>query len=84
MTSLRLADTSELARQLRLPALVIHRRGDMIVPYDVGGLDLAALVPGARLVTLEGNNHVDVADPEISRQLLEFFAEDLPVVADGS
>ncbi len=84
MTSLRLADVSELARQLRLPALVIHRRGDMIIPYDVGGLDLAALVPGARLVTVEGNNHADVADPEISSELLEFFAGDLPVVADGS
>jgi class 3 adenylate cyclase/pimeloyl-ACP methyl ester carboxylesterase len=84
MTSLKFVDVSEQAKQLQMPALVIHRRGDAIVPYEVGGRDLAALVPGARLVTLEGNNHADVADPALTRVLLDFFAEDLPVVADRS
>lgn len=50
-------DVTELARQLRVPTLVLHARGDARVPFDEG-LRLAALIPGARFVPLESNNHV--------------------------
>ncbi|MBI5106983.1 MAG: alpha/beta fold hydrolase [Solirubrobacterales bacterium] len=45
------------ARRVRCPTLVAHRRGDRAVPYRLGR-QLAALVPDAELVTLEGRNHV--------------------------
>jgi RNA polymerase sigma factor (sigma-70 family) len=50
-------DISETARRVTTPALVVHARRDQAVPYDEGRR-LAALVPDARLVTLESDNHI--------------------------
>lgn len=50
-------DVTDLARQLRVPTLVLHARGDAAVPFDEG-LRLAALIPGARFVPLDSDNHV--------------------------
>lgn len=40
-----------------MPTLVLHSRGDARVPFDEGRR-LAALIPGARFVTLASDNHV--------------------------
>ena len=50
-------DVSELARHLSVPTLILHARRDAAVPFDEGRL-LAALIPGARFVPLESDNHV--------------------------
>jgi pimeloyl-ACP methyl ester carboxylesterase/DNA-binding winged helix-turn-helix (wHTH) protein len=50
-------DVTELAPQVRAPTLVLHATGDAAVPFDQGRL-LAALVPGARFISLEGRNHI--------------------------
>ena len=50
-------DISELAAELRVPALVMHSRRDARVPFDEGRR-LAALIPGAQFVPLESANHV--------------------------
>lgn len=50
-------DVTALARQLQVPVLVMHCRGDAAVPFEEGRL-LAALIPGARFVPLESDNHV--------------------------
>jgi len=50
-------DVTEQARELNLPVLVMHARGDARVPFDEGRL-LASLIPGARFVPLESDNHV--------------------------
>ncbi|MFN3207911.1 MAG: alpha/beta fold hydrolase [Roseovarius sp.] len=50
-------DVTEQARALNLPVLVMHARGDARVPFDEGRL-LASLIPGARFVPLESDNHV--------------------------
>ncbi len=50
-------DVSELVPKLDLPALVINRRGDRAVPFDLGR-ELASLLPGARFVPLEGRTHL--------------------------
>lgn len=50
-------DVSDLAVQLRVPTLVLHARGDARVPFDEGRR-LAALIPGARFVPLDSDNHV--------------------------
>jgi pimeloyl-ACP methyl ester carboxylesterase/DNA-binding CsgD family transcriptional regulator len=50
-------DVSELAKRLSVPTLILHSRGDAAVPFNEGRL-LAALIPGARFVPLESDNHV--------------------------
>jgi len=42
---------------LSVPTLILHARGDAAVPFSEGRL-IAALIPGARFVPLESDNHV--------------------------
>ena len=51
----------DLAAQVRTRTLVVHGRGDRVVPVDEGRL-LATLVPDARLVVLESANHILLSD----------------------
>jgi RNA polymerase sigma factor (sigma-70 family) len=55
--SRNVTDVSETARHVTQPALVLHARDDGAVPYEEGRR-LASLLPDARFVTLESNNHV--------------------------
>jgi pimeloyl-ACP methyl ester carboxylesterase/DNA-binding CsgD family transcriptional regulator len=50
-------DVSEMAARVTQPALVLHARHDGAVPYEEGRR-LASLLPDARLVTLESDNHI--------------------------
>ncbi|MEV6304369.1 alpha/beta fold hydrolase [Actinoplanes sp. NPDC051861] len=55
-------DASGLLPKVAAPALVLHYRGDRVVPFD-GGRRLAAGLPDARLVALDGGYHLpDAAD----------------------
>ncbi|MET0864699.1 MAG: alpha/beta fold hydrolase [Nakamurella sp.] len=54
-------DVSPLLPDLDLPTLVLHARGDQMNELAAGRM-LAAGIPGARLVTLESNNHILLAD----------------------
>ncbi|MEP6799427.1 MAG: alpha/beta fold hydrolase [Lapillicoccus sp.] len=42
--------------QVRAPTLVVHRRGDRAIPYHLGR-ELAAAIPSASLIPLDGNAH---------------------------
>jgi pimeloyl-ACP methyl ester carboxylesterase/DNA-binding CsgD family transcriptional regulator len=50
-------DVSDAARRVTQPTLVFHGRHDRAVPYEEGRR-LASLVPDARFVTLETDNHI--------------------------
>src|SRR2546430_13277660 len=50
-------DVREVARSLQVPALVLHARDDAVAPFEEGRL-LAALIPGAQFVPLDGRNHL--------------------------
>jgi pimeloyl-ACP methyl ester carboxylesterase/DNA-binding CsgD family transcriptional regulator len=50
-------DVEDVARQVSCPTLVLHARGDGMVPF-AEGQRLAALVPGAQFVPLDGRNHI--------------------------
>lgn len=64
-------DVRELLPQVKVPTLVMHSRGDAVVPIEAGRL-LAAAIPGARFVALPGQNHMLLEDePALAR----FFAE---------
>jgi pimeloyl-ACP methyl ester carboxylesterase len=75
-------DARDLARQIRAPTLVVHTRGDQIVPLETGR-ELAALIPGARMVVIEGRDHITVpGDGELEQMVpavASFLDEDLQV-----
>jgi pimeloyl-ACP methyl ester carboxylesterase/DNA-binding CsgD family transcriptional regulator len=50
-------DVRDMASRLRIPTLVLHARGDRRAPFEQGRR-LASLIPGARFVPLESDNHV--------------------------
>jgi pimeloyl-ACP methyl ester carboxylesterase/DNA-binding CsgD family transcriptional regulator len=54
-------DIRSLARKVKAPTLVLHVRGDAMVPFEAG-LQLAALIPRSRFVPLEGKNHILLGD----------------------
>jgi pimeloyl-ACP methyl ester carboxylesterase/DNA-binding CsgD family transcriptional regulator len=49
-------DVRDLLPRVRAPALVVHRRDDRAMPF-AQGRELAALLPEARLVALDGDLH---------------------------
>jgi pimeloyl-ACP methyl ester carboxylesterase/DNA-binding CsgD family transcriptional regulator len=54
-------DVTREAAQVTSPTLVVHARGDALVPFSEGRL-LATLIPGARFVPLDSRNHILLAD----------------------
>ena len=50
-------DVTALLRQVTVPTLVVHGRGDEAVPLEEGRR-LATGIPGARFVVVPGNNHI--------------------------
>lgn len=72
-------DVVDLLPQVNVPTLVLHCRGDVIVPFEEGRL-MAAGIPGARFVTLEGHNHLILEDepawPRFVEEVRQFLGED--------
>ncbi|MEW2354320.1 alpha/beta fold hydrolase [Spirillospora sp. NPDC029432] len=70
------ACAEDLLDQVVSPTLVLHRRGDRAIPHRLGR-DLAARIPGARLVTLAGRSHLPWAgdSAQVVRAILEFLGE---------
>lgn len=50
-------DVSARLPHLNVPTLVIHARGDELVPYKAGR-EMATAIPNAKFVTLESPNHL--------------------------
>jgi pimeloyl-ACP methyl ester carboxylesterase len=50
-------DVVELAQHIAVPTLVLHSRDDAMIPFSAGRR-LAALIPGARFVPLQSQNHL--------------------------
>jgi len=50
-------EVTDLLAQVSVPTLVLHCRGDAVVPFNEGRR-MAATIPGARFVSLEGDNHL--------------------------
>jgi pimeloyl-ACP methyl ester carboxylesterase len=51
------ADVSDVIDEVRTPALVLHYRGDRVIPFR-GGEALAALLPSARFLAKDGAWHL--------------------------
>jgi pimeloyl-ACP methyl ester carboxylesterase len=73
-------DVSTRLGEIQVPTLVIHARGDLLVPFEAGGRELAAGIPNARLVVLETDNHAipagDPTYPQFIEAIDSFLAED--------
>ena len=75
-------EVTALCPQVRVPSLVLHCRGDAIAPFDEGRR-LAAMIPGARFVPLESNNHLvlenEPAWPRLKEEIRNFLSADAEV-----
>ena len=73
-------EISSLLPQVKVPTLVMHCRNDARVPFE-SGRRLAAGIPGARFVPLEGRNHIMLeGEPALARfldELRSFLASDI-------
>jgi pimeloyl-ACP methyl ester carboxylesterase/DNA-binding winged helix-turn-helix (wHTH) protein len=63
-------DVTDLLPSVAVPTLVIHARHDPVAPYEQGRL-LATRIPGARLVTLETENHIPLPDDPTWGRLMD-------------
>ena len=68
-------DIRDLLPRITAPTLVVGLGGDNMIPME-GSRQLAAAIPGARLVELDGEGHMDwFADPtglvELTRDFLD-------------
>ena len=74
--SLRGWDAWDRIRSLGCPVLVLHGTEDRVIPVE-NGKRLAAAIPGARLVLIEGAGHVYHSEqPEVAdRAILDFLRE---------
>jgi pimeloyl-ACP methyl ester carboxylesterase len=64
------ADVTAMLPQVSVPTLVLHARDDARVPFEAGRR-MAAGIPGARFVTLEGRNHLFLETEPAFGQFLE-------------
>ncbi len=75
----QLSNSTARLAELQLPTLVLASRGDQMVEFR-HSRQLAATIRGARLVALESNNHIVLADepawPVFLREVTEFLGAD--------
>jgi len=70
MNALGEVDVSKRLSEVRAPALVIHPRGDLTVPYS-RAREMAIGIDGARFVTLETRNHIPLPHHATSRRMIQ-------------
>jgi pimeloyl-ACP methyl ester carboxylesterase/DNA-binding CsgD family transcriptional regulator len=77
-------DVRAEAPRVRAPTQVLHRRGDRAVPYHLGR-ELAAAIPGATLIPLDGSAHFPWAGDTASvvRALRSALAPEVPARVGG-
>jgi pimeloyl-ACP methyl ester carboxylesterase/DNA-binding winged helix-turn-helix (wHTH) protein len=72
-------DISALLPQISVPTLVLHSRGDVVNPIELG-LTLARKIPRCRFVEIDSRNHIPLShEPAWTRyvdELSEFLGDD--------
>jgi len=63
-------DVSAQVPRISCPALVLHARGDLRVPFEEGRA-VAAMIPGARFVPLDSDNHILIENEPAFARLFE-------------
>jgi hypothetical protein len=67
-------DASHLLPAIRMPTLVLHRTGDARVTIGAGR-EIAAQIPGAKIVELPGANHNFFAERDIVQRIADEIEE---------
>jgi len=67
-------DISGILHSIRVPTLVLHRTEDTLVSVE-GGRELAAGIPGSRLVELPGADHLFFLDDDANDRMLAEMEE---------
>jgi pimeloyl-ACP methyl ester carboxylesterase len=75
--SLSKVDASSYLGQITCPTLVIHCRGDAVIPLNEGRL-LASSIAGARFESLDSQNHFPLAGEPAFERLFDLLREFLP------
>jgi DNA-binding NarL/FixJ family response regulator len=77
MRSFHRTDVREFVSQVRCPTLVLHPRGEFVIPFEWGRA-VAAQIPGARFVPLESRSNIvldsEPAWPHLVEVLDEFLS----------
>jgi pimeloyl-ACP methyl ester carboxylesterase len=63
-------DITNLLVEVKAPTLVMHVRGDLMVPIEAGR-QLATGIPGARFIALQGQNHLFLQHEPASDRFFE-------------
>ena len=63
-------DITDLLARVTAKTLVMHVRGDLVCPIEAGRV-LAAGIPGARFVALQGQNHLFQENEQASQRFFE-------------
>ena len=79
MASVAEIDVREIAGEVNVPALVLHRKGDLAIPVKFGK-DVAAELPNSKLILLEGSNHWFVTEDKTVDHVIGLIEE---FVSDG-
>jgi len=66
-------DVTDLLPKVSVPTLVMHVRDDQVQSFEAGR-ELAAGIPGARFVALQGRNHFLLEQDPASARVLEEIA----------
>jgi pimeloyl-ACP methyl ester carboxylesterase/DNA-binding CsgD family transcriptional regulator len=71
-------DVRKAARKIKCPVLILHPEGDQVVPIEEGRA-LVNLIPGSRLIEIESENHMPLANepawPRLVSEIRGFLAE---------
>jgi pimeloyl-ACP methyl ester carboxylesterase/DNA-binding CsgD family transcriptional regulator len=76
-------DVRAEAPSVRCPTLVMHSTGDLRVPFEEGR-NLAGLIPGARFVPLESENHLLLESEPALRKFMDAIDEFFPRAKGGA
>jgi len=76
-------DVFDLLSKVSVPTLIFHVRGDQVVRFG-NGRQVAAGIPGARFVALEGRSHLPLEDEPAWREFLAEFRRFVPGEAPTS
>lgn len=75
-----MVDVRDALPAVRVPTLVVHRRGDRLVRVEEGRY-LAQHIAGARLIELAGDDHFVAGDPDQILDPIEAFLAERPHVS---
>jgi hypothetical protein len=71
-------DVRDLLPQVQMPTLVAHARGDLAVPFE-GGREIASMIPNARFLPLDSNNHLmlpgEPANDVLAKAITDFVKD---------